>query len=147
MTVKLLLTPDQDGYTVEDPDSVVATKVDGGPPRYRRDYFDASLKVEVTWTCTPDEYQYLRAFYNYVNKGADPFLLDLLINTPTLQTYVCRFKPGTFKLTSVKGYMFKVKVTLDVQPNDGGVDFASIVEDFVQPPYEAPPPPTDWGVE
>lgn len=144
---KLLLVPDQENYSVDDNDSVVQTKVDGGPARYRLDYVGASMQVETTWTLNPDEYQYMRAFYNFCNKGADPFFCDLILDEPTLRTYVCRFKPNTFKLSKVRGHSFQVKVTLEVTPNDTGLDYAQIVEDFVPDTYTAPPAPIDWGLD
>ena len=147
MTIKLLLVPDQENYTVDDNDAVVQTKVDGGPARYRLDYLGSSMQVETTWTLNPDEYQYFRAFYNYCNKGADPFLCDLIIDAPELRTYVCRFKSNTFKLNRVRGSSYTVKCTLEVTPNDAGLDYAAIVEDYVAPVYEAPPAPIDWGLD
>lgn len=147
MVLKLLLPPDQDGYTVEDGNNVVKTDVAGGASRYRRDHLGSAMKVEVTWTLEPSEYQYLRAFYNNINKGADAFALDLLIDAFELRTYICRFRPGTFKLSRVKGASFQVKATLDVDPNDQGLDYAQIVQDFTVPEWSAPPPPVDWGVE
>lgn len=146
-TPQLLVVPDQDGYEVEDNNSVVFTKVDGGQSRARRDYLGAAINVTVTWTLSPDEFQYLRAFYNYVNKGADPFLLDLLIESATLRTHVCRFKPGTFKIAKVKGATITVKAQLEAAPNDEGLDYADIVANYEPPAYEAPPAPVDWGTE
>jgi len=143
----LLLAPDQDSYTIDDGDEIIATKVDGGPPKMRRNFLGSYYDVTVQWTLNPDQYQYLRAFYNYVNKGADEFYLDLLLETGELRTHVCRFKAGTFKTQSVKGYSFRVKCTLEVAPNDEGLDYADIVSTYAEPPYVAPDPPTDWGIE
>lgn len=145
--LKLLLTPDQDTYAVAEGETVIATKVGGGPPRQRQDLLDAETTVEAQYTLTPAEYQYFRAFYNFLNKGATSFLCDLIIETPGLRTYVARFKPGTWKLSSVKGISYKVKVTMNVSPNDEGLDYAALVEAWEPEPYEAPPDPVDWGIE
>lgn len=143
--LKLLLVPDQTNYSASSSVDVVMSKVDGGQPRYRRDVLDAPITVELQFTMDPQEYQYLRAFYNYINKGADAFLMDLLIETPALREYAVNIKPGSWKLASVKGHSFVVKFTVEAHPNDAGLDYAQIVADFTPEPYVAPPAPTDWG--
>lgn len=145
--IKLLLTPDQESYSVADGEDTISTKVGGGQPRVRRDLLNAESTVEVQWTLSPAEYQYIRAFYNYSNRGADSFLLDLLVETETLREYVCRIKPGSWKLSSVKGSTFKVKCTLLVASNDDGLDYAAIVSGFTPEPFISAPDPVDWGIE
>lgn len=143
---KLLLKPDQNGYQIKEAKDVVSTELAGGKARYRRDLLNASVEVEVVFTCDPDEYAYLRAFYNTVNKGADAFNIDLLLDTPELRTYVAHFKPGTWKLSNVKGHSFQVKVTLEVIPNNSGLDYNNVVDTFVPADdYDPPPPPGNFG--
>lgn len=145
--IKLLLSPDQDSYTVTEGEDTIATKVGGGQPRMRRDLLNADSKVEVQFTVNPTEYQYIRAFYNYTNRGADQFLIDLIVETGELREYIARIIPGSWKLTSVKGHTFKVKFTLTVASNDDGLDYADIVTNFTPEPYVPPPAPVDWGNE
>lgn len=145
--MKLAITPDQENYTASDAEDVISTKVGGGPPRMRMDLLNSETKIEVQWTLNPAEYQYIRAFYNYIHKGADSFLMDLLLESPTLAEYVVRIIPGTWKLTSVKGTTFKVKCTLSVAPNTDGIDYVALVENYTPEPYVPPPDPVDWGIE
>ena len=145
--MKLKLTPDQESYQATDGEDVIVSKVGGGQPRYRLDLLNSDAKIEVQWTLSPSEYQYIRAFYNYCNKGADAFLMDLILEDSGLAEYVVRIIPGTWKLTSVKGATFKVKCTLSVAPNTDGINIADIVNNYEPEPYVPPPAPVDWGVE
>lgn len=145
--IKCKLSPDQTNYAIKEGKDTVMTELAGGRARYRRDLVGSSVEIEVQWTLNPTEYQYLRAFYNYLNKGADAFIIDLLYETATMREYIAQFKPGTWKLSGVKGQTFTIRSTLEVMPNDEGLDYASIVSNFTPEPYVAPPPPADFGGE
>jgi len=143
----LQLVPDQDNYAVTEGEDIIVTKVTGGLPRQRRDQLNAVVKVEIQWSLNPTDYQYLRAFYNYCNKGADQFFMQLILESPTLRTYVCNFVPGTWKLSAIKGTRYTVRTTLQVQPNEDGLDYAALVAAYEPEPYVPPPDPVDWGTE
>lgn len=143
----LLLKPDEQSYAVTDPSAALKTELSGGRNRYRRDVLNATMEVSVQFTVGPNDYQYLRAFYNLVNKGAEQFFANLLIETSELRTYVCNIRPGSWKLNKVKGTQFTVRMTFEVQPNDDGLDYADMVATYVPFDYSPPPPPADFGGE
>lgn len=145
--IKCKVSPDQTNYAIKEGKDTIMTELAGGRARYRRDLVGSSVEIEVQWTLNPTEYQYLRAFYNYLNKGADAFVIDLLYETATMREYIAQFKPGTWKLSGVKGQAFTVRSTLEVMPNDEGLDYADIVSNFTPEPYVVPPPPSDFGGE
>ena len=145
--LKLQLTPDQANYQFAASNDVIRTKVAGGAARYRLDQLNSDQGVDIQFTLNPTEYQYLRAFYKYCGLGADPFLMDLILETPDLQEYVAHFRPNTWKLTAVKGNSYTVKMTLDVAPNSHGINYAELVNNFTPEPFVSAPPPTDWGNE
>lgn len=145
--LKLLLRPDEQSYTVEEPSVALQTDVKGGPNRYRRDVLNQTMKATVQFTLGPNEYQYLRSFYQVVNKGVDPFMIDLLIETSELRTYVANIVPGTWRLSKVIGHSFTVRFELEIQPNDDGLDYASMVAAFEPFEYIPPGPLQDFGGE
>lgn len=145
--LKLLLRPDEQSYTVDEASVALQTDVKGGPNRYRRDVLNQTIKVTVQFTVNPEEYQYLRSFYNVVNKGVDPFMIDLLVETSELRTHIANIVPGTWRLSKVVGFSFTVRFTLDVQPNDEGIDYASVVAGFEPFDYVPPGPLQDFGGE
>lgn len=114
--MKLTLTPDQDGYNLEAPLSALVNKLAGGGSRLRRDLLNAPMKANVTWTLDEAQYNYIRTFHRFLDDGSQPFLMDLLVDTSTLTEHECRFIPGSFKLSTVKGGVRKVVAALEVIP-------------------------------
>lgn len=125
---KLLLVPDSQGYGDTEGDEVVATQLDGGLPRYRRDKLNASKIVSVTWTMTPSEYQYWRAFYvTATGKGAFPFLCDLVSEDGTGPAeHTCMFVPGSVQKPGQVGLTYQQSAQLNVVPipHDPDIDEA-----------------------
>lgn len=114
---KLTLRPDAQGYSVSDGQDVIAIELDGGAMRYSRDKWGSTSRVSATWTLLPDQYQYLRAFYNTtIAKGALPFLCDLILDDPSPVEHVCRIIPGTMNLGSQQGFAYISSCTLEVEP-------------------------------
>lgn len=114
---KMQLPPSYAGYSAQDGEDTAAIKLDGGRSRYRLGVIVASKKVDVQWTITPAQFEYLRAFYNAVAKrGSLPFLIDLQIDKPDPIEHQAYFVPGTMKHTSPGGY-FVVNASLEVVPN------------------------------
>jgi hypothetical protein len=144
--LKIQMAPDQDSYQIKENKSVLSVQLDGGQPRRRRDQLNMVVEVEIGFTCTPIEYQYLRAFYNVTGKGADSFLIDLILDEADLVEYVANFKPGTWRLSKVNGLTYEVRTTIEVQPNDG-LDYAAIVDAYEPETYVAPPAPVNFGGE
>ena len=130
---KLIIPPDNSSYTVADGKEVVSTVLDGGAARYRRDILGATSTLSVTWILGRDEYKYLRSFYRGVTqKGALPFLIDLLLDSFELTEHKAYFLPGSMQLTGQKGLTHWVSAQLEVYPKedtDNG-DFASVYSEF-----------------
>tara|TARA_Y100001973_G_C5206110_1_gene341641 strand:+ start:471 stop:947 length:477 start_codon:yes stop_codon:yes gene_type:complete len=115
---KMTIPPDQSGYSVTDGNEVVATKLDGGASRYRRDILGATSTVTVQWSVGPDVYRYLRAFYKTATaNGSSPFLIDLLLDEPSLTEHKAYFVPGSMRLQSQKGLQYVVAAQLEVTPD------------------------------
>lgn len=112
--MKFNIPPDQNGYSVQDPDDVLSVKLDGGLSRTRKIIDNATSLVTVTWTLEVTDYEYLRNFY-LVNKAL-PFEIDLLLDTYVLTEHTCKFVPNTMKLTNQSGLTFVCSATLEVKP-------------------------------
>jgi hypothetical protein len=130
---KFIIPPDNSAYSVTDGKEVVATQLDGGAARYRRDIIGATSTVNVSWILGRDEYKYLRSFYRGVTgKGATPFLIDLILDDFELTEHKVYFIPGSMQLTAQKGLTHWASAQLEVYPNedtDNG-DFAYLYNEF-----------------
>jgi hypothetical protein len=125
---KCTILPDLSGYSVLPGEEVVSTRLDGGAPRLRRDLLGAVSRVSVRWSATPNRYKYLMCFFRGTTiSGSLPFLIDLMIDSPTVSEYQATFVPGSFKLEATDTCVFIVVAELDVVPTD--VD--AICEDYV----------------
>lgn len=114
---KFAIPPDNSSYTVADGKEVVSTQLDGGAARYRRDILGATSTVGVVWIVGPDEYKYIRSFYRALTlKGATPFLIDLILDEPTLTEHKVYFIPGSMQLTGQKGLTYWVSAQFEVYP-------------------------------
>lgn len=114
---KFVLPPDNSAYSVADGKEVVSTQLDGGAGRYRRDILGATSTVNVAWIMGPDEYKYLRSFYRALTlKGSKPFLIDLVLDEPTLTEHKVFFIPGSMQLTGQKGLTYWASAQLEVYP-------------------------------
>lgn len=113
----LTIPPDQSSYTVIDGLETLSVKLDGGASKYRRDVLNATSFVTVQWSLNPDDYKYIRAFYNTATaSGSVPFLIDLLLDFPELTQHQAYFIPGTMKLQSQAGLQYVVVAQLEVKP-------------------------------
>lgn len=112
---KLALAPDQQQYATAEGTRQVYSKLDGGLGRYRRDLLNGTYKVDVQWTVGDADFVYLNTFYRVV-EGVNPFLMDLILDAAVLTEHECRFIPGTFRLTSIKGEQYTVRAQLEVRP-------------------------------
>ncbi len=131
---KLKLTPDSSSYSVTDGKEVVATQLDGGAARYRRDILGATSTVSVSFILGTVEYSYLRAFYKaLVSSGATPFLIDLILDKPELTEHKAYFVPGSIQLTAQKGLTYWVSAQLEVYPvamTEDDFTFAALYGEF-----------------
>lgn len=114
---KLSIAPDVATYSVQDGDSVVAIKLDGGAARYRTEILRTTSLVSVQWTVDPRRFQYLRAFFNSIaTQGALPFLIDLALDLTGLTEHTAHFVPNTMKHSALGGFNYLVSAQLEVTP-------------------------------
>lgn len=123
--MKLILTPDAEGYTSVDGNEVIGGPLAGGAGRYRRDKIGTNKIVTVTWTMNREEYQYWRAFFvTGTQNGSLPFTCDLLSEDgmgPVEHT--CQFIPGSVSLPAQSGLTYVQQATLEVTPIPHDADF------------------------
>jgi hypothetical protein len=116
---KFVIPPDNSQYSATDGKEVVATQLDGGAARYRRDIIGATSTVNVAWILDTIDYKYLRSFYRgLTGKGASPFLIDLILDEAELTEHKVYFVPGSMQLTGQKGLTYWVSAQLEVYPNE-----------------------------
>lgn len=131
---KFIIPPDQAGYSVKDGNEVIATKLAGGASRYRRDIIGATSTVNVAWTIGPDEYRYIRAFYNAIaKKGAVPFSIDLILDRSELTEHKAYFIPGSMSMDGQKGLTYSISAQLEVYPVEtlqDDLDFVAVYTAF-----------------
>lgn len=115
---KFAIQPTIAGYSVKPGSEVVATLLDGGRPRLRKDILNASQRVTCSWILNREQYNYAMAFFEGVTVGgALPFTIDLIINTAAKATYTANFVPNSFQLNSKAGdNVYLVSAELDVNP-------------------------------
>lgn len=116
---KLSATPDQANYAAQDGNDVNIIQLDGGAARYQRDILKTTSLVTVEWTVGNLRFQYIRAFYNTVTvRGSLPFLIDLILDQPSLTEHTAHFVPGTMKHAAIGGSDYTVSAQLEVQRID-----------------------------
>lgn len=74
--------------------------------------------VSVRWRCTEDEYSYLSAFLRLTGNGAQPFLVDLIMDDSQPTEYAATLQGGTLSLAEVVGGLRTVTGTLYAVPTD-----------------------------
>lgn len=119
------ILPSQDGYAVRDAASSDRTALKGGLSRTRRDLISSSYIVDVKWRLNLTRYETLRAFHD-AHVG-DAFLMDLIIDEPTLTRHSADFIPGSFQLDGVEGSTYTVTAVLEVVPLPVDVDMDEIL--------------------
>ena len=130
---KLSIRPDRADYSFSaSGNEVLRADLDGGSGRYRADVLNASEMVDVNWVVHPDDYQYLWAFYRRVSRGADPFLIDLLLEGTEWVERTAHFMPGSFRLTGRDRISFKVSAQLEVEQVESDADYDSALVAFFE---------------
>lgn len=132
---KFTIPPEATGYSMEDPNEVIAIKLDGGASRYRRDKLGGTSKVSVKWSFDREEYRYFRAFYrSLLGRGSQPFLIDLVIDLPDPIEHKAYFVPGTVRLQEQRGHYYGVTAELEAYPTELNeteeADFAALYGEF-----------------
>lgn len=132
---KLALIPAQDGYGADDADdAVLRAKLSAGPSRTRLDMLGAPSQVTATLQLDDGEYQYWRAFFRTViAEGALPFLMDLLLDQPSLTEHEVKLAAAP-RLSGQKGLLYVVQLRLEVKPlpadNDADAALAMLYAEY-----------------
>lgn len=128
---KFIYVPDSSSYSVADGIEVLSTKLDGGASRYRKDILGATSTVDCTWILGQTDYKYFRAFFRALTeKGATPFLIDLILDEPALTEHKAYFIPSSIRLTGTQGNIFWVSAQLEVYPaemdKEAAIEFVNL---------------------
>jgi hypothetical protein len=111
---KLMLAPDQAGYSATDGEEVLSVKLDGGASRRRHDVLGATATIKAGWTLTAAEYDYMKAFYRVYRTAA--FTIDLILDDSELSEYEAHFA-GPPSLREIRGLAIGVEAELEVTPH------------------------------
>jgi hypothetical protein len=114
---KLLVAPSKSGYAATPGNELLSVQLSGGPSWVRRDFIGAVAMIDATWNLPPEGANYLQAFYRTeLQRGALPFLIDLILDDFDLAEYQARFVPGSFRIGSVQGLKTSFSAQLEVKP-------------------------------
>lgn len=114
---KLHLLPDSNSYNVKFGDGNIATRLNGGASRVRKDTVDNVHSINVAFSLNKEQYQYMMAFYRHITKrGALPFLMDLITDEGSPQTHKVQIVPNTFQLTEQSGRKYGITFTVEAEP-------------------------------
>jgi len=114
---KFPLCPTQSGYGAQFDEGIITAKLDGGPSFRRLDVPGAPIMVNVGWVLTHEQYcTFMGLYRTWARSGGDPFLIDLILETPDAAEYVASFVPGSVRLTSKNGSAFMVSAQLEALP-------------------------------
>lgn len=119
MTDKLPFLPEQSGYTVNHGDQLVQVKLDGGAPRTRADFDNATSQVQAGWLLDLDDYQIFMHFMKRtVENGSLPFLVELILDFSARVTYRATMVAGSLKTNQVRGLSRRISMNLEVEQPD-----------------------------
>lgn len=115
---RMLLVPESDSYSETEGAEVIATRLDGGQARYRRDKIGVTTLASVQWKMNPGQYQYWRAFFvGVLKRGTLPFICQLVSEDGTGPSdHVCTFVPGSVAKPGQQGLTYIQTAQLEVVP-------------------------------
>lgn len=88
---KLVLPPNENGYTPTMGNGVISTPAMQGAPKQRVDFIGAIHRVNLAWALTTAEMQLMLSFWSYWQRNPELFLMDLIIDDVVVQEYKVRF--------------------------------------------------------
>jgi len=113
---KLMISPENSSYAVVRGSEVLSSELQGGSSKMRLDVLNAAFTINVAWSLSPVQYEYINAFFRTKTKhGSLPFTIDLILDNTVYTEYTARFIPDTFKLASQKGLTYYVNAVLEVE--------------------------------
>lgn len=105
--------PEQNGYVSLRPVEVIATELEGGSPRLRRDKLHGSATVNATWLLDRVELTLFQKFLREdLQNGSLPCLVDLVTDFFQLARHRCTFVPGTIRTGDVDGLTYRLSAQL-----------------------------------
>lgn len=121
---RCILPPDQASYAVTDGKGTIRVDLDGGKGRYRADKLDPTSTVDVQWTVGREQFEYLRSFFIVMqHNAAEPFKIELIIDSPDLTEHDAYVIPGSVKLNSQAGLSYTVAAQLEIVPLTDNYDY------------------------
>lgn len=126
---KLLLKPQKSSYAVQPPeDEVIRQQLQGGAGFYRADILGGTSLVDVSFSTDAKGHQYLWAFFRAsTGRGSEPFLIDLILETPDFVESTAHFIPGSLRLTSTDGITYNNSCQLEVEATEEDEEFDAAV--------------------
>lgn len=119
MTAKMPFLPEQNSYGTDLSQDSIGVKLAGGSMRLRADQFGAASTVRASWLLGPQDWTEFQAFWQFsTQRGALPFLSDLIVDSPYPLQYMTRMVPGTYRVDQVKGLSVRVSMQLEVEFNE-----------------------------
>jgi len=116
---KLAYLPERSSYSYKNNSHVLTAELEGGLSRSRVDIVGGSSRIDCTWNLDNNEFQYFMAFYNSRTKrGANFFLMDLILDRPIAEEFVVKFVPDTLVSSSPSELAFTIAASLEVLPNE-----------------------------
>lgn len=117
---KLILRPEQRGYSMNPGVNFTESELDGGGFRRRVDFHNVFPEVEVQWLFDAWQNNYFWGFYRlHTNRGVDPFEIDLIVDNSSLCEYTAWFtKEGQPRIVAVRGLTYTVRATLRLRPTN-----------------------------
>ena len=114
----MVVVPDSAQYSAQQGSSVVWTQLDGGSPRVRLNQVNPDAVVNLSWSgLDASTFSYMQAFFRTtIMYGSLPFTLNMIIDDSSLQPYLCRLVPGTWKTPGQTGYSYAISAQVSCQP-------------------------------
>ena len=107
--IPFLLVPERDGYSVDADYGVVTTNTEGGMPRQRRDRLSTLFKINVTYLCVEEEFEYAMRFLRAV--AGTQFKAPLVLDNSKLELYKVRII-STVNIVELSPLVHKIQFTL-----------------------------------
>jgi hypothetical protein len=120
----LSYNPISSSYGVQDyQKDTLAVQFDGGDARYRKNYDNNPLSVNVEWILQDDDVTAFHYFYNTtIAKGASPFSISLILDNEGFESVKAYFEPNSIKLQLLSDTVQSISATLLVEPNEYDIE-------------------------
>ena len=136
MLYKLKLLPSDANYSVKQMPQTSLQSGIGGFFRSRRITCSSVYLVTCQLDLDHATYTYFNAFYqSAIKNGANPFLMDLVVDKPHLSEYTVIIEPGSVGVSGIMGFAYTVVMSLRVMPHDvDDIANMTIVDNFDDSP-------------